>query len=154
MSKCLQISKEIWRSLSLVWWNLSQVWSQKLWFFDSAIFECLHNTWHSRDLVTTSSVIIHSEDEKIVQKIFFVDSEQHWHCLIFVKNVVKSTSHHSQWCEIPFWWNCWVSFVKTCITYLLNLKYEDEKRVNHYMKKWYWLSMKLIKLNQIKRLQL
>ena len=71
-----------------------------------------------------------------------------------MKNVVKSTSHHSQWCEIPFWWNCWVSFVKTCITYLLNLKYEDEKRVNHYMKKWYWLPMKLIKLNQIKKLQL
>ena len=70
MSKCLEICKEIWRSLSLVWWNFSQVWSQKLWFFDSAIFECLHNTWHSRDLVTTSSVIIHSEDEKIVQKIF------------------------------------------------------------------------------------
>ena len=45
MSKCLEISKEIWRSLSLVWWNFSQVWSQKLWFFDSAIFECLHNTW-------------------------------------------------------------------------------------------------------------
>ena len=126
MSKCLEICKEIWRSLSLVWWNFSQVWSQKLWFFDSAIFECLHNTWLTFTRPSNYIISYHTfrgwKDSP--KNSFFVDSEQNWHCLIFVKNVVKSTSHHSKWCEIPFWWNCWVSFCEN----VYNVRIELEVR--------------------------
>ena len=142
MSKCLEICKEIWRSLSLVWWNFSQVWSQKLWFFDSAIFECLHNTWHSRDLVTTSSVIIHSEDEKIVQ-IFII-------CGLRTKLTLPNFCEKCRQINrspFPMVWNFSLEGLlgKFCEN-VYNVLIELEVRIPKKCEPRYWFSMKLIKL--------